>query len=1089
MTPAALLRQLNALSHADRMRRLVEVGRESRSDPRLAAALDAFEEGSFFERYWSLHACFGSRDVARILRRLGDPSRKIRRRAARLMVLFAPDNDILHGLASLSRRHLLGALGQLRKAGRLAPIDAHLDELARRGDRSLEVLLPYGSEKALDRYIDRAAERGGAVFHARLARLHPHRALKLLDDRLASARRADPELTRLAKPTLAVLAKRLPDEAVGAFERASKLTPLGQLPFVPLLQRRPRQLAELVLRTKGHGVARGTFNAVAPRLPRELVIDLAKKRLINLTASSPYGYGGKAYRWLHRLDPALRGELFTMLVGDRPQSAVDINLLPLMPDAIRRREGARCLGLKKFALNPAARLPSVAFLDWDEARAKVEPQLTHPDGAQRALAIAALAGVVKFQRHRAADYLALVRARQFEQDPVRLAMLGALGTVPVSVWRTEHLADLGGAIREALNARDLSHGTAAAAVSLVVRLLPRHTDWAAEWLTTLARERGALSWYGLEQVLTDDDVRRVGAALLPVLKAWRKSERDAQMLQLASSLGKRLRVFSELLDLIEALARTTRESYLAQNCINLIARHAPARMAELVPRLLREDKSWIVFGEISSFLHRRRQDLLTPFLDGKPVRGRFSTGKTRLILTFTGGFERWNAQQAVTYAETLRAEVERDDPDSPVVDQATCLRSLAAIPGIKADVLAAVASDDKRPALRDRALSLLGSLEDGSGVMPLLDALGDQRARVAIYALRTAFLGMTPAHVLDLLRRAPMKKVTVAKEVVRLVGEMDSDEAFAFLAQLESGKLHRDVRGAILRAVWTHLDRDESWAMIDRAVESGDPALMDTVVRIPADRLSRPARTRLVNLLARLLDHPEPSVRLGVLQRIAQEPPNDPGRVLLGKSLEALGSELSDLRRWAGLALSASMSGTDADLIASAARTLQADRQAIHSLVSALTAALRYQKGRLGAIGRAVQEVMADDPILASLRLQLAQASMSGRHFASLLAATDAGGWRPDVLTTALHLVQAPGESHSSKDLNQMEADFARSNSVALRRLALAALTAQAQRTGWDAKKVARLERFRGDADALVAAAAQFTFTEEDEEVEEDWED
>src|SRR5262249_53533368 len=161
--------------------------------------------------------------------------------------------------------------------------------------------------------------------------------------------------------------------------------------------------------------------------------------------------------------------------------------------------------------------------------------------------------------------------------------------------------------------------------------------------------RGRLMWYPLETVLTDEDVQRVGPSLLPVLKAWRKDERDGALLQLATALGKRLRVFDGLVELVEALVGSTRALHLARSALDLIARHRPDRLEGLVPQLLAEDRGWIVLPPVQQYLHRRRQDLLTPYLSLKPVAGRFSTGKARLVLPFHDGFHRWSGAQARTF--------------------------------------------------------------------------------------------------------------------------------------------------------------------------------------------------------------------------------------------------------------------------------------------------------------------------------------------------------------------------------------------------------------------------------------------------------
>ena len=76
---------------------------------------------------------------------------------------------------------------------------------------------------------------------------------------------------------------------------------------------------------------------------------------------------------------------------------------------------------------------------------------------------------------------------------------------------------------------------------------------------------------------------------------------------------------------------------------------------------------------------------------------------------------------------------------------------------------------------------------------------------------------------------------------------MPSPDAFALLQDFDRRELHRDVRVALLRALWRHLDVPEAWDMLDRAAQSPDPALMTGVVRIPADRLAAEPHGEIVN--------------------------------------------------------------------------------------------------------------------------------------------------------------------------------------------------------------------------------------------------
>jgi hypothetical protein len=71
----------------------------------------------------------------------------------------------------------------------------------------------------------------------------------------------------------------------------------------------------------------------------------------------------------------------------------------------------------------------------------------------------------------------LVLQRKFEQDPVRAIMFEALAQWPRTMWRADLLPAVARALRDGLDASDLSHRTAAAAEALVVRLFGVDPAW------------------------------------------------------------------------------------------------------------------------------------------------------------------------------------------------------------------------------------------------------------------------------------------------------------------------------------------------------------------------------------------------------------------------------------------------------------------------------------------------------------------------------------------------------------------------------------------------------------------------------------
>jgi hypothetical protein len=250
---------------------------------------------------------------------------------------------------------------------------------------------------------------------------------------------------------------------------------------------------------------------------------------------------------------------------------------------------------------------------------------------------------------------------------------------------------------------------------------------------------------------------------------------------------------------------------------------------------------------------------------------------------------------------------------------------------------------------------------------------------------------------------------------------------------------------------------------------------MDAVVRIPSDRLSSQARSRLAALLGGLLRYPDPLVRLAVLARCATEPPADPGRAILPGLVQRLASPLPDERAAAARAVAAVCSSGDGPRVAQAVVDLGADRRGLRELIGALQSGVPAQRRRLGPVARAVLAALAGDTRAATVRLPLALVTLTEPQVRRLFREMDAAGWRPDLLLQkgTLHMTRA--------DLGRLEEALAPAASVALRRLALAALVAQARGHRWDEGRLARLRAFRADGEALVAEAAQWVLPEEEE--------
>lgn len=120
---------------------------------------------------------------------------------------------------------------------------------------------------------------------------------------------------------------------------------------------------------------------------------------------------------------------------------------------------------------------------------------------------------------------------------------------------------------------------------------------------------------------------------------------------------------------------------------------------------------------------------------------------------------------------------------------------------------------------------------------------------------------MPESRAISLLKGVVATKVTVAREVVRLLGELRTEESFQELLAWNDRPLHRDVKVALLRAMWDHLDKEQAWEILDAAARSEDAALATMAGRTPAERLNAESQQRLISLILTVLSHADPKVR------------------------------------------------------------------------------------------------------------------------------------------------------------------------------------------------------------------------------------
>lgn len=1106
---------IEPLTHFEQVRRAIDLGRKAVGgdlDAQRALA-DLRQSPEAYERLLALLSAHGSRDGSLVAASLTDPSRSIRRRAGRMIAVYCDDAQAEAALeAIVERRALFRTVAALVRRRRVAPVEAFLKSRFRAGrDPAIVDLLSFASEGLVALHITDLVEAGGPLAWSRLCTRHPAFAARWFLADLDKGTSVDPRQRYRLFGELVTLAKRAPDAALTLIRR---LFDLGEQPtsfaepLRVLVRARPRETFDLIKARHesgrpahppgAFGVVR--FDKVAHLLGAER-LDYIVRHAFSTLRDGKYGvrwflrlssedqkavlraflqggrggHGAFLFRYVKAEAPdeiALRDRAFDRWsrAAQASDGTISPDVLDWLPRDLREREARRHLHqCASLTSKPQQRIPYARLLPFAEAKEVLAPFLGHPEGEERARAQFILISSVRHHNGSLPDAITTIKSRKFEQDPVRKSMFDALVALPGTPFREEHLEPIAGILQDAFDAADLSPATSSAVERLVVRLFRVDGHWGAKWLSKLLAVRGAISTYGLGHNLTRPDAERLSPALADLAAQWATRERASAIIGLAGSLGVRLGAVTPLLDALERLSRELPFVFVAALALGLIKEHDRPRFRRLIPELLREDESFVLLPIVARYLSSRRQDLLTDrILAATPMQGRFATGRTHWVVNFEIGYGRWSAQKQRTYAEGLLAILRDDGRDVPTLRFA--ISTVVRLPFADATPILPFAADPRQP-VREMAIRGLPWLDARQGVPVLIEALGDDRARWAIYALRKVFSELRREQVLAELRAVPTKKVTVAKEVVRLLGEIGGADAYQDLLKLDTPETHRDVRIALLRALWDHLDKPQTWAVFERAVNDKDWVVAGKLADIPLGRLSEDAEERVIQLLATILGRPEPEARLDLLKRAAYLPLRDARRSLFRRLLAHMGTPAPDEAGPAFSAVLQRMSSSEVDDVSRRLKELLLHAQHLLVFLPALKLRLgAYASSMHVRVAEGLLAALAADPRMASHYLSLGSRLWGWKQLADAVTSLS----RRELLYHEA-LVAALEAANACVHPGMLEEALRSHPDWRVRRVALAALVASASpKNGWTTERRERLLAYQRDSAPGIAGPALF---------------
>lgn len=1067
---------IEAVSHKQRVAAAVELGRTTlmtdRDGERARDIVTNLRNGQFADRYLALNSCYGSRDAEHILESVSDRSETLRAIARKMICIYGSDAHVLKAFDLSARLTRKSFVKELNKRKRWTPLDQILGSLETSEPEDFAQLLPYGSTEFVRAHWPSVETDCTNEEWQRLTRNKPEYAEERIVKLVDSTPDYDPRVSWHAISALRILAKARSSGSMKIVNSLLKTVSISDISVQAAVDAFPSEMVKLAVDQEDRMSV--DFSSVFPEIhDHELLLSLMRKYpprygIVKILKKLPVVARAKVYE---QLAPMWRSE------GD---GVIEEAILEVMPAEVRIKEARAHLAMESLSTFPQIRMQYAAFLPWEEVTEVLKPYRGDPDAQLRSVAWTALIGALRYNRSKLNEVLEQIKQRKREQDPVRQAIFESLAKLPPSLFTKDHFADLSATIQDALDSKDLSYSTANYIERLLLSLIPFHTEWAGTQIAHFWKERGYSSCAGMTWKINDQQALQIEAKIVPVLRQWSKKEYEPFVLAAAGLFGKRLKKTTQITRLLREIIIDPCSHHSAEHAFYLLRNNAFEILADAIPLMLQKDSSWGTKQEVVNYLMRYRQDLLTPFLGSKTHKGRFHSGKNCVVPSLSVSPVFLSSGQQKIYSEALNSMAV--DDDNRRYENTFVINNLAKVPEFPIKYLTRFL---KRPAEAQMALLAMACLNEGNGVPLLVEALDDPvLASVAIYALRYSLLRMPANEALPIIRRAPRNQITVYKEVVRLLGDIKSDEAFQELLAIAGGneQLHRDVRVALLCACWSHLDKKEAWNILQEAVSDPDDAVAYTAIRTPADRLSADGQRSLLTLLLGGLSHIAPRVRLKTLERLFDMPIADAEMKLLDATIALLASDAPEECRRAALALMSLYSHKSLIAMPQAATAVMQKRLNLRILIESIEDELQTQRSKLVPAAYATIAVLEQDPLTLTLRARLAVASMPWMELAQWLRELDSKKMlHPDALREIGLRLSTSLRSDFDRII-ELETELNKADSDVLKRIALYALEAQSNsRRGWNAERLARLDSFRRDSSAYIAEVAQFILPESEE--------
>jgi hypothetical protein len=881
---AAFVKDLADLDHGERLRRISLAAREQ-SPEQLAAMVDSLRAFGDYGAHISLVLAKHAKrsDLAEAF--LTHESAFVRSHSvAALFTSGATDEQLVTAYAGSARIDQERIVSIARRERRIS-LAAKLAESGVASPTDEVRLLPLRPAQQVEDLL--AGVEHLVTNWSALARAHPEVILRHFFAQLASTPLTLHGARLLQwKSSYTALSDTRPEQLVELFLHSANpdLAILGSC--LPRLMRRAPDAVSRLLTSSTN--LNGVLNRKAVRK------ELRNLRPLDASTGLPSALVALAQRFgpdqhslallLSAVKPSLRSLLLAVAFGDRSidQFLLHDDVLEVLPAVERSLHVQRMLQLPEVVSDPLRTVALSSFLPFDALPTQVTELTARSDANDRATGYRAIILSARRARRPEAITLMLIRLQKLrnDQDPVRSQALSALAEIHPSQFTNDHGPALLALAVAVIEARDTSYYSTSALTKIMNGIIAQHAydasgalfEAALESLSKIAQRSGSLYFPSLVGVLPPAKVAQFLAALLPFAKQRAAKDREQLVISIAAALGRLGWDHPELQAVLRETAVKGSSTSIAESAIRLYLGN-PVTRATRVRELVSADESVLLLRPVADVVNWHMQSLLTPMLDRRRLRGRFSSSRQVQTVQLLGGaFDRWNPDQHRMYRDVLASTL--SNKGNTAYDAINAVQSAAALPSLGMPFLQDVlvrSHDDIR--LFEAALGSLAKTDrPDAALSELLTHAGSDRARVALYGAGYAARRCRPGHSVPLLERValdPGAKITSRKEAIRLLAVHQSAIADRALVGLvsNSATLHKDLRIALC---WAGLRRSDSvWAQpaVDQlAVGSIDER--QALLKLMPLHIAPAQRASIARHLVRFTEDEELSIRLGAFHAL-----------------------------------------------------------------------------------------------------------------------------------------------------------------------------------------------------------------------------